>query len=66
MSGEQVEAHKTATAAELAELLDVSVHEVHCRASRGAWRRTKTRPVRYLLADVVANDDTRRSRRLAS
>ena len=68
MSG-QVERHperRFATAAELAELMDITVHNVHSRAYRAGWRRTETRPVRYLLTDVLASDrDTRRSQPLA-
>ena len=40
------------TAASLAETWRVPLAEVYRRAYRAGWRKTPTRPVGYLLADV--------------
>lgn len=44
------------TAADLAALWRVPVAEVYRRANRARWRRTRTRPIGYLLADVMDDD----------
>lgn len=45
-------------AADLAALWCVPVAEVYRRANRAQWRRTRTKPIGYLLADVMADDGT--------
>lgn len=41
------------TASDLARLWRVPLAEIYRRANRGRWRKTKTRPVGYLLADIT-------------
>ena len=40
------------TASDLAAIWRIPLAEVYRRANRGRWRRTKTRPVGYLMEDV--------------
>ena len=41
------------TASDLATIWRIPLAEVYRRANRRGWRRTKTRPVGYLLADIT-------------